>query len=142
MTVIMQMQHKGERMGNFNSVLTLQKLVFDKIEFDRKGFKNTEELKFELQVQVGLGENDTYKVTLILNGTKQDEYDIVISLSGFFKVEGQEKVEDKTVQNLINRNAVAILMPYLRSELTLLTAQPETDSVVLPPFNINKMFGN
>ncbi len=36
----------------------------------------------------------------------------------------------------------AILMPYLRSELTLLTAQPDTDSVVLPPFNINKMFKN
>ena len=30
-------------------------------------------------------------------------------------------------------------MPYLRSELTLLTALPDTDSVVLPIFNINKM---
>lgn len=126
-------------MGNFNSSLTLQKMVFDRIEFDRKGFKNTKELKFELQVQIGLGEDNTYKVTLVLNGTKQDEYNIVISLSGFFKVEGQEELEDKMVQDLINKNAVAILMPYLRSELTLLTAQPDTDSVVLPPFNINKM---
>lgn len=39
----------------------------------------------------------------------------------------------------MSKNAVAILMPYLRSELTLLTAQPDTESVVLPPFNINKM---
>lgn len=129
-------------MGDLNSVLTLQKMVFDRIVFDRKGFKNTNELKFELQVQIGLDENDTYKVTLVLNATKQDEYDIVISLSGFFQVEGQEKLDDKMVQNLINKNAVAILMPYLRSELTLLTAQPDTDNVVLPPFNINKMFGN
>ena len=126
-------------MGNFNSVLTLQKMVFDKIEFNRKGFKNTQELKFELQVQIGLGENDAYKVTLVLKGTKQDEYDIAISLSGFFKVEGQEQVKDQTVHDLVSKNAVAILMPYLRSELTLLTAQPDTDSVVLPPFNINKM---
>ena len=34
------MQRKGETMKNYNSLLTLQKLVFDKIEFDRKGFKN------------------------------------------------------------------------------------------------------
>ncbi len=129
-------------MGNFNSVLSLQKMVFDRIEFERKGFKNTKELKFELQVQIGIDENDTYKVTLVLNGTKQDEYDIVISVSGFFSVEGHEKLEDKFVQDLINKNAVAILMPYLRSELTLLTAQPDTDSVLLPPFNINKMFEN
>lgn len=136
------MRHKGEEMGNFNSMLTLQKMVFDRIEFDRKGFKNDEELKFQLQVQIGLDENNTYKVTLVLNGTKQGEYDIVISLSGFFRVEGQEKLEDKMVQDLINKNAVAILMPYLRSELTLLTAQPDTDSVLLPPFNINKIFEN
>lgn len=129
-------------MGNFNSILTLQKMVFDRIEFNRKGFKNTNELEFELQVQIGLDENDTYKVTLVLNGTKQDEYDIVISLSGFFKIAEQDKLEDKIIQDLISKNAVAILMPYLRSELTLLTAQPETDSVVLPPFNINKMFKN
>ena len=127
-------------MGNYNSILNLQRLVFERIEFDRKGFKNTQELKFELQAQIGLDENGIYKVTLFLNGTKQDEYDIVISLSGFFKFEGQ--VEDKMGQDLISKNAVAILMPYLRSEVTLLTAQPDTDSVVLPPFNINKMFGN
>lgn len=40
---------------------------------------------------------------------------------------------------MITKNTVAILMPYLRSELTLLTAQPEMESVVFPPFNINKM---
>lgn len=134
------MQRRGEKMGDFNSVLTLQKMVFDRIEFDRKGFKNTNELEFELQVQIGLDKNDIYKVTLVLNGTKQDEYSIVISLSGFFEVKTQEELGDKLVQDLINKNAVAILMPYLRSELTLLTAQPDTDSVVLPPFNINKMF--
>lgn len=99
-------------------------------------------MKFELQVQIGSDKNNTYKVTLVLNGTKQDEYSIVISLSGFFAVEAQEELDDKMVQTLINKNAVAILMPYLRSELTLLTAQPDTDSVVLPPFNINKMFRN
>ena len=137
------MRHKGgEKMNDFNSVLTLQKMVFDKIEFERTGFKNTKELKFELQVQIGSDENNTYKVTLVLKGTKQDEYNIVISLSGFFEVESQENSDSKMIQDLINKNAVAILMPYLRSELTLLTAQPDTDSVVLPPFNINKMFEN
>ena len=55
------MQRKGETMKNYNSLLTLQKLVFDKIEFDRKGFKNKNELTFELQVQIGIGEEDVYK---------------------------------------------------------------------------------
>ena len=41
--------------------------------------------------------------------------------------------------NLVSKNTVAILMPYLRSEVSLLTAQPNTDTVVLPVFNINNM---
>ena len=134
------MHRKGEKMANFNSSLILKEMVFDKIEFERKGFKSNKELEFHLQVQIGSGADNTYKVTLVLNAKKPDEYDIVISLSGFFELEGREEMDDNMVQNLISKNTVAILMPYLRSELTLLTAQPNTESVVLPPFNINKMF--
>lgn len=35
--------------------------------------------------------------------------------------------------------AVAIVMPYIRSEVSLLTAQPGVDPVVLSPFNIAEM---
>lgn len=126
-------------MSNFNSSLILQKMVFDKIVFERKGYKNNNELKFELKVQVGMSKDNQYKVTLVLSGDKSDEYNIVISLSGFFIVDGNDELGGQAIDDLINKNAVAIMMPYLRSELTLLTAQPDTDSVVLPPFNINKM---
>lgn len=126
-------------MDNFKSSLILQKMVFDKIKFERKGFKNNSELEFSLKVQMGTRENEIYKVTLVLSGTKDKEYDILISLTGFFAIENKDDLGDEMVNNLISKNAVAILMPYLRSELTLLTAQPDTDSVVLPPFNINKM---
>lgn len=129
-------------MSRIDSVLVMQKLVFDKIEFERKGFKNDKELSFEIQVQIGMGKDNSYKVTLILRGNKQDEYQFLISLSGFFTINNEEELEDKKIQDLIKKNAVAILMPYLRSEVTLLTAQPNTESVVLPPFNINKMLSN
>ena len=127
-------------MDNYSSVLTLTKMVFDKIEFERKGFKNENELKFRLQVQIGKNRNSAYKVTLVLEGDKKDEYELQISLTGFFEIQNSDELSDSIVQALIEKNAVAILMPYLRSEVTLLTAQPETDSGVLPTFNINKLF--
>ena len=120
-------------MDNYSSVLTLENMVFDKIEFNRIGFKNENEIKFSLKMQIGSGEDGTYRVTLILNGIKQDEYTVSISLTGIFSIKNGEDLD------LIKKNTVAILMPYLRSELTLLTAQPETDSVVLPPFNVTRM---
>lgn len=35
-------------MKKFASALILQKLIYDKINFERKGFKNENELKLEL----------------------------------------------------------------------------------------------
>jgi len=126
-------------MNNYAGVLKMDAIVFDKIEFTRKGFKTNNKLKSNLNIQIGTDEENNYKVTLILNGNKKDEYEFSISLSGFFTIKNVEKMEDTLKQDLIGKNAVAIMMPYLRSEVTLLTAQPETDSVVLPVFNINKM---
>ena len=122
-------------MGDYSSILTLKRIFFEKIEFERKGFKNNNELKFSLQVQIGKNKDNIYKVTLVLDGDKKEEYELKISLTGLFEIQNSD-----VTQSLIDKNAVAILMPYLRSEVTLLTAQPDTDSVVLPAFNINKLF--
>ena len=127
------------------SVLKLNKLVFDKIEFNRLGFKNDKDLELELQSSISdrnskskSDEESFYKVTLLLKGKKPDEYIMEIELSGFFSIEFDCEFKNE----LITKNSVAILMPYLRSQVSILTAQPEVESVVLPPFNINKMLDN
>lgn len=126
-------------MSSYTSILQMQEIVFDRIEFTRKGFKNDNNIEFDLSIQIGINEENNYKVTLILCADKKDEYEFLISLSGFFMIENNENLEDTLKQELISKNAVAIMMPYLRSEATLLTAQPGTDSIVLPIFNINNM---
>ncbi len=62
-----------------------------------------------------------------------------INLVGFFSFDNEEVLDESKKNDLISKNAVAIMMPYLRSEVSLLTAQPGVECVVLPPFNINKM---
>lgn len=62
-----------------------------------------------------------------------------ISLSGFFSIESEKELEKDLIDMLVTKNSVAILMPHLRSELSLLTAQPEVECVVLPVFNVNNM---
>ncbi|WP_270436808.1 protein-export chaperone SecB [Blautia massiliensis (ex Durand et al. 2017)] len=123
----------------YESNLILQHLVFDEIEFKRLGFKTESEVNYELEIQIGRDHDnqENYKVTLVLNGKKDKEYIFKIVLSGFFEIKNAENISDK--ETLIHKNAVAIMMPYLRSEVSLLTSQPETNSIVMPIFNINKM---
>lgn len=137
------MQHRGKIMqnrDNIDSVLKLNNLVFDKIEFKRLGFQNDEKIELEIQSNISQRQGtDIYRITLILNGNKPDEYSFEISLTGFFTIEGSQNISQELKNDLVSKNAIAILMPYLRSEVSLLTAQPGMDCVVLPAFNINKM---
>ena len=120
--------------------LTLKRMVFDKIEFERLGFKNELDLEINMSVQIAENKHDNiFKVTQCVNGTKKEEYNIKVQISGFFAVEGDDPA---ITEILLNQNAVAILMPYVRSEISLITAQPETECVVLAPFNIAKIMGD
>ncbi len=125
---------------NIHSVLKLKNLVFDKIEFKRTGFQNDKELELKIQSNISQRQDaEIYKITLIMNGNKPDEYSFEISLTGFFTIEDDPNITQELKKDLVSKNAIAILMPYLRSEVSLLTAQPGVECVVLPAFNINKM---
>ncbi|MCB5377027.1 protein-export chaperone SecB [Flavonifractor plautii] len=124
------------------SVLKLEKLVFDKLLFERKGFSSENNFEFNMESQISKRSNEEiYKVTLILHGKKPDEYIMEISLTGFFSFGTDTSISDEDKKELISKNTLAILMPYLRSEVSILTAQPEVECIVLPPFNINNLMG-
>lgn len=125
---------------NIQSVLRLEKMFFDKIEFKRLGDSSDKELEMEIKSSIAQRkEEDVFKIILSLTGNKQGEYVFEISLTGFFSIGQNEGITEELKKDLITKNAIAILMPYLRSEVSLLTAQPGLECVVLPAFNINNM---
>ena len=128
-------------MSNIKSVLNLNRLVFDKIEFNRLGFRNKNKTEYKIEAHFAKNTDDNiYRVTLVLQGEKKEEYTFEIKLTGFFSFDSDSSINEETKNELISKNSVAILMPYMRSQVSLLTAQPEVDCVVLPPFNINNFF--
>lgn len=63
-------------------------------------------------------------------------------LTGYFMIKSEDGLTKDIKDFLIERNAIAILMAYLRSEESLLTAQSGVECVVWSVFNINKMLEN
>lgn len=116
-------------------LLKLNALVFDEITFKRLGLHSENELKISFSVSIGtnIPDPDVKKVSVRISGEKRDEYTFEIQASGFFTYEGEAD------NIIIQQNAVAIVMPYIRSEVSILTAQPGVEPVVLPPFNIAEM---
>ena len=86
------------------SVLKLNKIIFDKIEFNRLGLKNENEFELEIQSNIAQRENsDIYKVTLILKGKKPEEYTLEISLSGFFGIDFESGLSEELKTTLITK---------------------------------------
>lgn len=91
------------------SILRLDKVVFDKIEFDRLGFKNDTELKLEIQTNIGERKDKAaYKVTVIAIGKKPDEYTFHISITGYFTFR-TEDIETDLKMNLYQKTVLQSL---------------------------------
>ena len=117
------------------SALTMQGLYFETLLFKSNGQQvhgtNNIEVSFKLDSPVI---ND--KLLTIKLGCKiknKDFFEMELSLVGLFNVIGPEN------PNLFVPNAVSIMFPYLRSQVSLMTAQPNLVPIVLPPININKL---
>ncbi len=118
------------------SELHMDKLLFEKIEFKRQGLASDKELQIKIQSQIAQkDEEDIYKITLTIIGSKPEEYSFEVVLAGIFSFDSE--IDPELRKTLIEKNAVAIMMPYMRSQVSLLTAQPGVECVILPPFNIN-----
>lgn len=122
--------------SSISSVLTLKHIVFDRITFKRTGFrKRSGETKLDIGKQVERTGEGKYQVTLFMRAKREKEYEAEVSITGYCEIAEDTPNKDR----ILNENAIAILFPYVRAELTLLTAQPETEPLVIPAVNINAM---
>ena len=124
--------------SSISSVLTLEHVVFDEITFNRLGFQNKKEKNAQLSFGKHVEKIDEgeYRVSLSIKAVRKKEYEAAVVVSGYCNIPEDDPFKDR----ILNENAIAILFPYVRAELTLLTAQPETESLIIPAVNINAMF--
>lgn len=122
-----------------NSVLKIKHFLFDKIQFDRIGFNNNNDIS-PAKISVGIQHTDTheYSVSLNVEVEKPDEYIASVTIIGICELHDDTPNKD----DILNINAPAILYPYARAELSLITAHPETTPLVLPVINFQALYEN
>ena len=124
-------------MENVVSVLKLDHIVFDNLHFERQGFRNPEQTNAKVDIGTGVhkdGEGE-YRVSLQVSVEKEKEYVASVQVTGYCQIDEDHPQKDE----LLRKNAVAIIFPYARAQLTILTSQPDTDPFILPPFNIGAL---
>jgi len=123
------------------SALSLEKLCFDHISYSRKDEhfypQNNYEMNFQREISECEGKNH-YKIKLSANIWSEGKLiELSISLTGYFTCECDDESMRET---LIKDNTVAIMLPYLRSQISLVSTQPDVPPIVLPTINVVELF--
>jgi len=86
--------------------------------------------------------DDKYSLRLgVIIGAKEEETPVPFYAEA--EIEGEFSIKSKEdIYPIIKMNAVAIMFPYLRSTLSMLTALMNIDPIVLPVINLVQMFEN
>lgn len=91
-----------------------------------------------LEVKTALTEDlKKGKVTLVLT-YKEKNVDVSIIMDGFFQIR-QDINNPKEITNYLKINGSAMLYPYLRSALSMLTSLDSDKAVLLPTLNMNNL---
>lgn len=112
--------------------LTMENLYFEFISFKGTGVAATK----HIDSAVGYKEEhiisgDELSVSLFCKLEVDNLFEAELCLKGVFKANSQEMAEK------LLPNAIAIMFPYLRAQVSVLTSQPNLPSVSLKPININ-----
>lgn len=124
------------------SMLKLDRLAFREIHYSRnlEDFPAKTEYEMNFNREISANEDNThFIVSLTANvWSKSDRStNLRITLTGFFCCECED---DATKQELVRYNTVAILFPYLRSQISLVTVQPDSPPITFQPVNIISLF--
>lgn len=114
-------------------------LVLEKIEIVESTFRKKDEpidgLELGVQVERSLKKKADGLFEVLLETTVSDEDEKV-----FVNVKGRAIFSTQQENmNILEKNTIAIMFPYIRSYISIITTQPGMNPIVLPAMNIVAM---
>lgn len=121
------------------SPLRMKNFHFSNIQISFSG-ERFEHTKMKLDVSHESLDVNSVRVSVTAElRSEPDSLHLMLSAEAVFLLDGDGDIFENP---LIQRNTVAIMFPFIRSEITLLTSQPGMVPVVVPALNINKLLNS
>lgn len=117
-------------------------LVLEKIEITESTFRKKDVLLDGLELSVCVEHNveniDEHVYEIVLNTTVSDENENI-----YVNVKGKAIFRTQlNNMDILEKNTIAIMFPYIRSYISIITTQPGMPPIVLPAMNIIAMIND
>ena len=131
-------------MDNIKSGLKINNLFFSDLIFNR-----SEKVRKDITINNSLGVeyeevNDNGIIVKIRYEAKSDDISInvVAVINGVFELTNAKDLQPDVKNYILKVNTLAILIPYLRSQVVLLTSQPGFNPIQIPIINAESLYKN
>ena len=129
-----------------NCILSLQDLRFSSVDYKLIN-KPTEVQKVQVRHKIVCFAKESFiRVEIYTNIFCENFMTLKLQTTGSFKINESSintKVDGENLREfVIKNNTVAIMFPYIRAQVTLLTSQPGLNSIVLQPMDITQLTAN
>lgn len=131
-------------MSNTQCKIQMLDLYFSKYNFTHtRGAEDTEyNTSFKIEYAINNGDETKVKVTIdAMVKNSSETINLELQTIGIFQIDRND-IDEETYEHLIKANTVAIIFPFIRSQVSLLTTQPGIMPVVIPPLNINALISD
>ena len=127
---------------NIDSVLKMMDLYFSSFSFQQKKDKMGEmplTINYNIEHQQNDADSSIYRVIITTTINDDDErIKLEVVATGVFKIDDMT-IDDSLRDSIINFNTVAIMFPYIRSQISILTTQPGLMPIQIPIIDVNKL---
>lgn len=133
-------------MSKITSSLKFKNYIVEKVEFNvNYDFSGEDkEIYFDLDNDCKFEDNNfilTLDMVIFPEAKKNDyPFTMKVRLAGLFEVDSNVKEETKI--DFAQKNAIAILFPYLRALTSVYTSNSNIGTLILPPINVVKYLKN
>lgn len=119
------------------SGLRLDYLYFSEINCSRQQLIKKAKLNVNYDVDRKINGNEAI-VKIVTNiKSHNDEISLSLTTIGKFTLIDLENVYDDSIKKeMLNLNTVAIIMPYIRSQVSIITTQPDLTPILLQPVDV------
>lgn len=124
--------------------LNLLDLYFSKFDFEQTRKKHDKQYSMSIHIDYSVDVDDSNRVRITLDSKfTNKEKSIVVNLEtvGIFQLINMD-MSDENYEQLVKTNTVAIMFPYIRSQVSLITTQPGLEPILIPPINVDSLLNS
>ena len=125
------------------NVLKLLDLRF--VSFNYENLSNKKEFETELNIEYDINcvadkiNDNKVKIDFKVKIVSKDELlSLNLNAIGEFQIDSKD-LEPSVKEFILKRNTIAIMFPFIRSQISLLTTQPGLQPIMLQPIDVNKL---